>query len=306
MPSPTPTAPPELPPASWPVQRPHDDPPKPVILPTFPTADQVRSGKSLSRGAVRLWLLLHRLAVDTAQYRAYAALPNAVTFHLPTVAIAAYLRYTERHTYRLLDELKAVGLITGGGHAQNVAGRALWDGSLWKVATTPGHRPQLRAEEWKFPWRPSFEDDYVGKNGAAREMSELLSQQEDVEVLYQALKRRAAVPNGIQPAATSSSDIPPLTSLHEVAMALPDLMCVHATRRSALVSRLASGIAVALNEPHRHRQWCGALWRVVQAENEGRPALQPLAAALHRLAVDLAEGAPWRKPGAVLTKRVAA
>lgn len=44
-------------------------PPLPRMLPTFPSAEAVRGEVRLSRGAVCLWALLHRLACDVARQR---------------------------------------------------------------------------------------------------------------------------------------------------------------------------------------------------------------------------------------------
>ena len=283
----------------------YSTPPRPVVLPTLPTADEVRAGTRLSRGALRLWTLLHRLALDVVRERAYMAAPVAVAYHLPAVAVALMLEYTERHLYRLADELVRAGLLDGGGHAQNVYGRTLWDGSIWKVATAPGHTPKVTPEEWKYDWRPGFFADYEGKTGAAKEMSGLLAEGASVEEKYRALKTRAAVPDGQNPPVASSPDILGAADLQEIAADLPALVTAHPSKRHALVGGLASRLAAALAEPGRRRQWCKVLYELVQAENEQRPAVAQMRDQLHRLAADLREGAPWRAPGAVLASRLA-
>lgn len=273
------------------------------ILPTFPTAQQVQDGAPLTRGAARLWGTLHRLALDVARHRAHEARPDALTFHLPAVGLAVFLGYTERHLARLAAELEGLGLIAYGAHAQNVYGRALWDGTLWKVSLTPGHAPRIRADEWKHVWRADFAADYHGKTGVRAEMSGLLTTQ-DAEGAYQHLKTRAAVQISTFPPAVSSPDISRAAVLDSVAADLQGLARVHHSRRHDAVTRAAAALGVALNEPQRRAQWAGMIWKALRAQWEGRNELQGLALALLRLRADLLEGAPWRNPGAVLTARL--
>lgn len=92
--------------------------------------------------------------------------------------------------------------------------------------------------------------------------------------------------------------------LYAVARDLPALLHLHPRQRHREVSRLASDLAHVLNEPGRYRQHCAAIYAALKAENEQRPGLSVLALQLHRLATDLSELAPWRKPGAVLASRL--
>lgn len=283
---------------------PQPGPVQPRVLPCYPSADSCREGIRLTRGGARLWGLLHQLAVDVGKQREYGAVPHAVAFHVPAVAIALYLGYTERHLARLTDELTEKGLLAGGAHAQNVMGRALWDGTIWKVRTRPDHVPRVMAEEWRHDWRPDFSADYYGKTGARAEMSGLLAQEGHTKQAYAALLVRAAVSDGKKLPLPSSPDNSGKADLHAIAADLPGLVHAHPKDRHAAVTRLASRLTTALNEPERHRQWCRAIYAALNAENQLRPGLQQLALQLTRLAVDLREGAPWKRPGAVVTARL--
>lgn len=278
-------------------------PPVPRVLPSYPSAADCRESLKLSRGAARLWTLLHRLAVDCGKARQYGNVPHAVTFHLPACAVAVALNYTERHTYTLADELSAAGLIAGGGHAQNVNGLSRYDGTLWKVRTVPGHVPQVAPDEWKFDWRPDFAADYYGKRSSKTEISGLEAK-DGGKAVYAALLARAAVPGVRNPPAVTSPENCGKADLHAIAADLPGLVHAHPKDRHAAVTRLASRLTTALNEPERHRQWCRAIYAALNAENQLRPGLQQLALQLTRLAVDLREGAPWKRPGAVLASRL--
>lgn len=93
-------------------------------------------------------------------------------------------------------------------------------------------------------------------------------------------------------------------TFHTVAHALPGLLAFHPRHRHRAVSELAADLAHLLDEPGRLKQWAGTIYAALRAENEQRPGLQALALQLQRLAADMAEGAPWRKPGAVLAARL--
>lgn len=286
------------------LQRPQDVP-APRVLATFQGAEAVAQGVKLSRGAAQVWGVLHRLAVDVARFRGYTATPGQVTFHLPAVTLAGAAGYARSHLYRLLDELTRGGLLDGGGHAQNVMGRSLYDGCLWAVRTRPdAEPPRVRADEWRHHWRPGFTADVLGKMGAAEEMRQLETQEADAELKYQAAKHRAAIPDAIFPPAVSSCPMPPRQGLNAVADALCGLMAVHVRHRARRVGQLASGMCAALGEPERRRYWCRVIWEALRASVEGRAGLQGLSAQVARLAGDMAEGAPWKVPGAVLAARL--
>lgn len=291
---------------SRPCQRP-EEAPAPRVLPTFPSAAEMVADLKLSRGALRLWLLLHRLACDVARVRAYMAVPDQVTYHLPAVTVAGVLGYTDRHVRNLGRELEVAGVLDFGGHAQTVMGRNMWDGSVWAVKTLLGAEPpRVRADEWRHDWRPGFAADVEGKTGAAAEISGLQAIRAEPEELYRAAKARAAVPDGVSPPAVPSPEISAPAGLRGVVEALPGVWSAHARHRAREVGRIASAMCAALCEPERRRYWCRVLWEAFRAEVEGRVGgLQALAGAVSRLAADLEE-APgvFRNPGAVLAARL--
>lgn len=280
----------------------------PRVLATFRPAEEISQGVKLSRGARRLWNLLHRLAVDVARARAYTVTPDQVTFHLPAVTVAGVLRYHADHVARVGRELEEAGLLDFGGHAQTVKGRAMWDGCLWAVKTrAEGPAPRIRADEWKHEWRPDFAADVEGKTGAAAEVSGLESEGASEADFYRAAQARAAIsgpadPQNLDP--LSSSDSPSPAGLSAVAERIPGLLDTHPRGRAAAVGKLAAAMCQALREPERRRYWCRMLWEAIRATYEGRAGLQGLAAAVWRLAADLREGAPWRNAGAVLAARL--
>lgn len=288
------------------VQSRHDQAlPVPRVLASFAPAGEVLADRVLSRGARRLWGYLHDLALDAARERGYVELVRQVVYHCPAVTLAGLLDVTDRHLSRLAHELEAAGLLDCGGHSQQVAGRSMYDGTLWAVLMAPGGEPpRVRAEEWRHNWRPDFAADVEGKTGALAEMSELLKAEADEAEKYRAAKARAAVPVGKTPLPLSSSDILPRPCLRAVVEGLAGLLVVHSSKRARAVGVLASQIAAALAEPDRRRYWCRVIWDALRGEFEQRVGLQVLSAQISRLDADLREGAPWKNPGAVLAARL--
>lgn len=295
-------------PLPQPTQRPTELPTPTVRLP-LPTADQVRGSRRLSLGAYRLWVVLHALALYAADIRGHAVLPTSLAFHLPAVIVAALSGYSERHLYRLADELRAAGLIDERGHVAQVGKVRRYSGTLWKISMKPdAEAPRLRYYDFQQDWRPDFAADYHSEKGAWRQVQEAMSEPFDTEGKSRVQALAYAYIAGLKienNPVVGGSDIRTGAVLRSIAHDLPALIHLHPRQRHREVSRLAADLAHALAEPGRHRQHCGAIYAALKAENEQRPGLSNLALQLQRLATDLAELAPWRKPGAVLASRLA-
>ncbi|MEF2280493.1 hypothetical protein V3W47_19555, partial [Deinococcus sp. YIM 134068] len=174
-------------------QRP-EEAPTPLV---WPSAGEVLAGCKLTRGGLRLFLTLHRLALRVAFLRGYRFVPDQVAFHLPAVSLAGVLDYHPDHVARLGRELERAGLLDCGGHVQKVAGSNLYDGTLWAVKVRPeALAPRVRADEWRHNWRPGFAADLDARTGAASEMSGLQAEGASAEDRYRAAEARAAVPDG--------------------------------------------------------------------------------------------------------------
>ncbi len=293
-------------------QRPATQPAPTVQLsaspPAYQTAESLRCGLTLTTGAMRLHDIVHDLALHILALRAHEALPDALTFHLPAVILAAAVGYSERHLYRLADELRAAGLIDERGHVSQVGKLRRYDGTLWNVALKHSVRARLRWYDFRENWRPDFAEDYHGEKGAFREVQEVMSQPltcEGKQARLQALAQTwAAATRTPKKPAKGGSDMRPSAALSSVVHSLPGLIHLHPRQRHREVSRLAADLAHALNEPGRLKQWAKAIYAALQAENELRPSLHHFASQVARLAADIAEEAPWRKPGAVLAARL--
>ncbi len=283
------------------------------MLPTYPSADDLAEGLNLSRPALKVWRIVYALAVDTGKARGYPVIPDQITFHCPQVSVAAAVGYSPRkdngarQLRNVLPELEAAGLLDTGSHAQTVLCRSMWDCSLWSVKTRrEADPPRIRADEWRHNWRPNFSADVLGKSGALKEISELLTQEGKKANHYEAAKRRAAVPDAHFPAAVSSSEIPAPSGLRAVAERVCGLFAFTNLRRRAVeVGHLADAICSALNEPERRRYWCKVLHDALKDAAEGREnVLLYVAEQFRRIVTDLEEGAPRRNAGAILAARL--
>ena len=267
---------------------------------------------ALSKGASRLFSVLHGLALACAVARGYAAVPNQVVFHCPAVMVAAVVGYTDRHQRVLVKELEAAGLLDAGGHAQTGPnGRWMYTGTVWAVKVKPGKVAALvHPDEWKQTWRPEFRADVEGKRGAARLISELVNEQADPEMIYRATLRAAVGNLDYKNPLKSSSEISQdeaMKTVQDVVYVLGSggLLALTPAKRGHLISLMADVLGRCLDGGLRWRRWyAGTILDALEAEEQGRPGLQALAAALSRIDADVREGAPWERPGAVLAARL--
>lgn len=212
-----------------PAQRP-EQAPIPRVLPSLPDAATVREGIKLSPGAIRLHDHLHAVALDVARHRAHTTAPDAITYHLPAVIVAALARYSERHTYRLADELRRAGLIDERGHVAQVGKLRRYSGTIWSVALRPGAPTRLRWFDFQHDWRPDFSQDYHGETGAFREVQEAMAEPFtcDREARVYMLARTWATASRTAPnPAVGGSATRPGHVLAQVAYALPALVQLH-------------------------------------------------------------------------------
>ena len=281
------------------------------MTPVWPSAAEILGDRYLSRGAALLWNCLHGLALHVAGVRGHDVLPTQLTYHLPAVVVARLIGYSERHLYRLADELRRAGLIDERGHVGQVGKLRRYDGTLWAISLKSGTvAPRLRWFDFQHDWRPDFAADYQNEKGAYHEVQAIMSEpfafQDHQEKLLRLARDWAAAIGDKKSPVEGGSDMRPGRVLRAIARDLPALIHLHPRQRHREVSRLALDLAHALSEPGRYRQHCAAIYAALQAENERRPGLHTYALQLQRLATDLTELAPWRKPGAVLASRLRA
>ena len=280
--------------------------------PAWPSLEAVIGAVVLSRGARRVFGVLHGLACDVAKARGYVARPDTVAMHLPASLLALGVGYSTRHLRRLLPELERAGLLACGAHASKVRDMSLWDGYLWSVKVSVGEVvPHLRREDWHHSWR-----DFAGDIDAGRTVQALLEQMsalhpdQRMNAVQDSLKQWSVAPGNLNSPVACSADIlagagpEAAQDVRQVAYRLGELVNVPASKRAELVGRTASALARLLNDPQSRRWYCRMLWEALKAEQEGRGGLSTLSAALARLEADRAEWTELKNPAALLASRL--
>jgi len=301
------------------------DPPAPTVrasspapvpaqpLLAFSTPGELVAGLGLSAGAVRVFTALHALACDVARQRAYAVAPDTVTLHLPQSLLAVAVGYTPRHLRNLLPELVRAGLLDWGAHASKVRGMGLWGGCLFGVKVQAGSDvvPHLGRAEWRHEWRDLEGDIDAGRTvKALLEGISSLHTNEWENAVQDALKAWAVNPGNLNSPVDCKAEMEPgegldaVQDVRQIAYRLGELPHIHATKRAALVGRLASALSRALGDTHSRRWYCLLIWSSWRGEIEGRGTLQSLCAALVRLETDRREWEGLRNPAALLVSRL--
>lgn len=259
----------------------------------------------VSKGARRLFCLVHRVGVAAAKARRYRLVPSTCTFHLPQLLAAAVLRYATRHVRRLMTELEAAGLIDAGGHAANVTTvegkkRRMWDGCLWAVKLKPSNsNAYLRPDDWQHEWRDFDEDLKRGRT--AKKLMSYLKTYKDEERQFHLIKEWAVNPNmkitSLSLERTFQAE--QREDVQDVVYSLPLLSELTGPALAQAIGRAASEIAHALNDSHSRRHWCGLLWAATRSDS-----LEGFSAQLLRLLADVGESAELRNPGALFAARL--
>lgn len=273
---------------------------QPKVRPYRPFADSgaVQGSRRLSKGAVRLWELVHSLGRQTALERRYSPATTQVVFALPQSLLATALDYTDRHLRNLQRELEEAELLDSHPLAARVQGRNLWSTTLWAVKlTTRNTTPRLRVEDFTAEWR-DFETDLQKKNTAQSIISGLktLEEAKRVFVLFRvAVSRVFEIP-------TRYSSSRPEIHLGDVQEAIYRLGDLAEGATPGAVGNLAGVLASGLNDSHSLRWWAKQLWQVCGSWEK----IGALQAKLHRLLVDLREHPGLKNPGGWANARLAA
>jgi len=283
--------------------------PNPTVKPyqPFASSEAVQASKKLSKGAQRLWELLHALATSTASEKGYSKHVSQVVYSLPQSLVAMALGYTDRHVRNLQTELEFSGLLDSSPLAAKVDGQNLYSTTLWavKVATST-NTPRLHPEEFQFKGHRDFAADLKSGNTVLALKKKISGLQPDEEVDYLYIIRnffsvkRFELPKPV----ISFSPEKRFRSLQDTIYTLPLLVDCDYRERPKLVSALSSALAHALKDHHSQSWYAKILWEALAAEDAGIPAIQPLSALLSRLSVDRREWTDIRNAGSLFASRV--
>lgn len=272
--------------------------PTPTLTPAFASAEAVQGSVRLSRGAQRLWQLLHPLAVQLALEKGYSRKVSQVVLALPQSLSAAALGYTDRHIRSLQGELAEAGLVASAALADNVEGRNLWSTTLWAVKVTTAHtRPHLTPEDFTHQWR-DFTHDLKTRNTVQRMISGLEKTKEEKKIF---VLFHVVVTGLFQLIPRYFSSFRPEMNPQAVRDAVLRLGTLAEDAPPGAVSTLACALAHGLGDAHSFRWWCKQLWKVTGSWER----IGALQARLQRVLTDLDEYQDIRSAGAWTNSRVA-
>lgn len=276
-----------------------------VRLPlTVPTADAVLEGLEgpLHSTAERVFRTLHGIALATAQAKGQTLSVSQVVIHQPVELLALHLGMSRVTFYKHLGALRGAGLVVSRGHVSSYGGLARKDGTLFAVSLKPGHRARLRYDDLKHKWRDLAGDIASGTRTAWSVLQGLQSKKPKDRVVSQAQLVAWAVNPG-------QIDKTPVTSdckgdLQEYVYSLDLLSDTHPRRRAEQVNQYAQALAAGYGDSSNLNFWRWLLWRALDAEWRGIPALYQLQNALTRLRADVDEWQGLKRPGALLVARL--
>ena len=260
---------------------------------------------TLKAGPRRLLASLHSLGVHVVAARGYACAPNQVTYHLSQELLALSLSVTTKSVQSWTRELEALGLLDTRAHYGGNRSAARIDGLVLAVSMKPGHTARLHHDDLAHQWRDLEADRKAGRTAWAARQHLMSESVKDPETVTNQVLRQWAVAPGFFTSLplNTDSDIAPRT-VQDVVYTLPLLGDIPPRERPALVGKLAHALAHGLNDHHSRAWYASLIWQALEAEQNGIPALQPLAALLARLWADCGEWQALRRPGALLAARL--
>ncbi len=288
-----------------------------------------------TEGAIRLWRLLHLLAVYKAERSDHK--PNAAqeTVHTANELLAAALRVDPKTIERWNEQLQGMGLIDTrehkGEHLNTSTGELETrnTGTVYAVALQPGHVARLTYADLHYRYRNLDADRAAGRTAYryAKQIKALYNAEKNMsessafpggaagdaeQTAFRVCQAWAVTPGGgqefLDPRYSLDPDIfreDEKTSMQSVIYDLP-LIADEADpdRRRVLVHHTAASIAAALDDDHSRSYYAGLIWQAIKG---GWKGLQALAAQLARFEVDRSEwGSHMRHAPALLTSRTRA
>jgi len=291
--------------APAPMVRPRYTPPAPAA-PVWPSYEVVTGDRTLSKGASRVFGVLHGLAVSKGRFEGFPVVPDTVVLHIPAQLVALGCGIGRTTLYRVLPELVDAGLLAFGGQAQKVRDMGLFSGVLWAVKTSAAAIvPRLTRTDWKTEHRDFAADIDAGRTVKALvEGLEHLQGQEKTDSYREALESwpmRSKRP----PAPVDDVGVRQVAgNLLEVSYRLGDLVRVQPDHLQQAVTETATALASAMRDLPSRAWYAGLVHTALEGEREGRGSLGVLAAQLVRVHHDVQDWQELRNPAALLASRL--
>lgn len=309
-----------------------------------PSADEVAGAEVLealkptrgkgarTEGAVRLWRLLHLLAVYKAERSGHHPSAAQEALHTANELLAAALRVNPKTIAKWTEKLQQAGKIDArehkGKHLNTKTGEIQTrnTGMVYAVALQPGHVAHLSYADLHHQYRNLDADRAGGRTAyryakkikalydAEKNMSESNNFREGAagdaeQTALRVLQAWTVTPGGgqtfLDPRYSFDPDIfrkDEKPSMQTVIYELPLIAEEQdADRRRVLVHHAATSIAAALDDDHSRSYYAGLIWQAIKG---GWKGLQALAAQLARFEVDRREwGSHMRHPAALFAAR---
>lgn len=254
----------------------------------------------LAPTALRIYRVLHQVALRVAVHRGYAPGVSCVTYHLPTELLAFELNMSRTTLWTHVRALKDLGLVDQRGHTTTHKGRNIKDGSLWSIKLLPnqGKRARLTYDDFKHKWRDLTADIEAGRT--VYNWTEQSVLQEQNTGGNHILINWALTPGALEPTLG-------MTVQREAAGApetLLDVPCTPRNERNGMVDTAARSIASYLGDPSVDF-YRFLLWQLLRRldENQGQNYFHAIYNMVIRVGTDRQEGFA-RRPGALLTQRL--
>jgi DNA-binding transcriptional ArsR family regulator len=254
----------------------------------------------LSGTALLLFRALHTSAIEVGAARDYHPKVSQVSFFCPVEAVALALGVHRCTVYRVLPELRALGLVDVRAHYTTYRGRTVADGSVWAIRLRPvgGCKARVQYGDLKRSYR-----DLGGDIAAGRTCWQLMRQSKEKplqaagiqEILHWALPpQNSEIPVTFDCRTTARRDLEALLDVR------------HAPReaRGATVDLAAQALAAALSDRGGVNFYRRLLWQLLRrSDATGDDYGYAVYLAAQRAAVDAAEGFALR-PGALFVSRL--
>lgn len=258
----------------------------------------------LHKTAEKVFTALFEVASRALRSRGQTPTVSQYVIHQPVELLALHLGMSRPTFYKHLASLQALGLVASRGHVSSYGGLARKDGTLFAVSFKPEHRARLRYEDLKHKWRDLSADIASGTRTAWAFLQALQSKRpKDQSVQLDHLVNWAVNP-GYTDKKPVKSDCK--ASTQEYVYSLDLLAEIHPKRRGEEVNRYAHALAAGYGDSSNLNFWRWLIWRALDAEYRGIPALYQLQNALTRLKADVEEWQGLKRPGALLVERLRA
>lgn len=262
----------------------------------------------LSPTGFRCYRLLLEVAHKVARARGYAPGVGVVTFFCPQEIVAHVLGVDRTTIWRNLPKLIALGLLDAAEWKGDLYGDTRNAGYLWQVKLDPTspHKPRLRHDEFKHPWRDLTAD--VEAHKTAFKTVKKPRRFEGCEPMQQSLAKKSSkqavdqiLSWALPPALHQDSLTMTVAPQHLAPLSLETLLDVpyaEQQERNEIVNSAALAIAFTLGDSHSKNFYHRLIWNLLRQFDRGNNWFEAVYTQVLRTRADVKEG--YAKSGGAL------